>query len=155
MVTKKTPVKKATAKQKVKPSTFKVWYDKHKEEFSAKRKQKYQEDAEYRAAAMANAKARRDALREDSPPNPEGYDYNFQEAADELGITIWALREWRKKAYFPEPKLYKGSFWFTAFQVNLLQKLQTFFEIRGVRISASKKADLEELVSLIYSNWHQ
>jgi hypothetical protein len=147
------PKKTAKSTKLAKPSTFNVWYAKHKEEYAAKRREKYKADVAYRLAAKANAAAYRAAKREESPPTPFGHDYNFREAAEEIGITTWALREWRKKSYFPEPTLYKGSFWFTAYQVSLLQKLKTFWDIRGVRISASKKADLEELVSLVYANW--
>jgi hypothetical protein len=132
-------------------SSFQKWYDKHKGELAEKRALRYRNDPEYRQAALTRSRiARASRPRQEVPSE---YSHTMAGAAEEVGVTIWTLREWRKKNYFPEPKDIGGKKWFTQNQVNLMNSLRGFFEENGIRVSARVRPALEGLISLIYSNW--
>lgn len=145
--------KKAAAPKKKKSTggsfDFKSWYQKNKERLAEKKRKRYQEDPEYRAKAMERSKAQRKTT---PTPITDGYSVSFAEAAKELGVSLWTLREWRKRNYFPEPKERNGRLWFTENQLMLLQKLQEFFVLNG-RIKEGTKEKMNELVSLLFANW--
>ena len=42
-------------------------------------------------------------------------------------MTVWVLREWRRKNYFPEPHDRDGRLWFMSHQVQLLRRVEQFF----------------------------
>lgn len=132
-------------------ATFKDWYAVNKVPLSEKRAKRYKEDPEYRAAVIARSAAARALQR--GQATPPGYAHHMADTAEALGITIWTLREWRKKNYFPEPLEYKSRMWFTQAQIGLLNNLKSFFSRKGNRISKANKPALDDLVSLIYSNW--
>jgi hypothetical protein len=131
--------------------TFAVWYEANKDKLSQKRKEQYANDPEYRAKVLARSEAFRLARRGVS--SLPGYEFNMQQAADQVGVTLWTLREWRKKNYFPEPLEYQGKLMFNASQIELLQGLRKFFDDHGVRTSAANRPALEDLTSLVYANW--
>ena len=133
-------------------SSFSKWYAKpeNRAELSRRRKEKYQQDPDYRRKVIERSASRRINER---GPLPEGFTYHMEQAAEQVGVTIWTLREWRKKNYFPEPPDYLGKLWFSQSQVNLLGQLREFFEVHGRRVGVRTKPMLEDLVSLIYSNW--
>ena len=132
-------------------SLFADWYKKNKTALAATRKNRYDNDPVYRAKVLAASQAARMARR--GTPLPEGYAHHMADTAELLGVTIWTLREWRKKSYFPEPLAYGGRMWFTGNQLQQLQALKGFFVRRGRRMSESARPALEDLVSLIYANW--
>lgn len=138
-------------KVKTKIKSFARWYEANKVTLAATRKAKYDSDPVYRAKIIAASQAARMAKR--GVVVPEGYIHHMTDAAEVLDITIWTLREWRKKNYFPEPKFYNGRLWFTGNQLQQLQALKGFFARRGRRMSEAAKPALEDLVSLIYANW--
>ena len=91
--------------------------------------------------------------RNRNPSVTDSHTVAFTEAADDVGVTVWVLREWRRKNYFPEPHRRDGRLWFTSSQVQLLRKLGQFFVQHGARVTASLKPQLENVVSLTYANW--
>jgi hypothetical protein len=131
--------------------TFKEWYKQNKGQLSKKRMQRYQVDKAYRQTILARSRKYR--IDHKSNPVPDGYVYHMTGAAEHIGVSIWTLREWRRKNYFPEPHEEKGRLWFTGNQVQLLGQLRTFFTKHGVRTSAANKGPLTDLVNLIYANW--
>lgn len=130
---------------------FKEWYAENKQAVSQKRKERYQNDPEYRQKVLARAAAHREKTGGESIPH--GYSKCFADAAEHLGITLWQLRWWREKNYFPEPHDHQGKKWFTENQLALIGQLQSFLSGAGRRINRSERENLESLISLIYGNW--
>jgi hypothetical protein len=133
-------------------ASFAKWYDKNKQALAERRAKRYLNDAKYRQKIIDRSRLNR-ANNKPSQPNPEGYDHHMMGAAEALGITIWTLREWRKKDYFPEPVEFKGRLWFTGNQLQALRLLKQFFVKHGVRTSAANREALDTLVGQIYANW--
>lgn len=127
-----------------------AWYEKNKTRLSAKRALRYKTDTLYREAALRRSRAQR-TLKQITVT--DGHTVAFNEMANHLGITVWVLREWRRKNYFPEPEHRDGRLWFRPEQAQLLRRLQGFFSIHGVRVSESLKSKLEDVVRLVYANW--
>jgi hypothetical protein len=128
------------------------WYAKNKQRLSEKRAKRYQEDPIYRAAALERSRQQRE-LKKVVPPITDGYTVAFTDAATTLGVTVWVLREWRRKSYFPEPHRRDGRLWFSDAQVQTLQALRSFFDTHGIRMTENLKPALEDVVRLIYANW--
>ena len=129
------------------------WYAENKARLSVKRAKRYREDKEYREAALRRGRQQR--KKKTSPDDAQGAAYTvaFNEMARKLGITVWVLREWRRKDYFPEPYHRDGRLWFKPEQFYLLGQLLAFFEAHGSRVGEAKRKALEETVTLVYSNW--
>jgi len=127
-----------------------AWYAKNKTRLSVKRAKRYREDVGYRNAALARSRAQRGTKK----PTPAGdHTVSFNDAAQTLGVTVWVLREWRRKDYFPEPTRRDGRLWFAPWQVNNLSFLVDYFAKHGSRVSEQTRAGLEDIVRLIYANW--
>jgi hypothetical protein len=127
-----------------------AWYAKNKERLSEKRAKRYKEDIAYREAAKLRSRLQRETKKV-SAPGP--HTVSFTEAAQDLGVTVWVLREWRRKNYFPEPHHRDGRLWFTPAQVHALKYLNDYFAQHGSRVTESTRSGLDDLVSLVYSNW--
>lgn len=132
--------------------SYSAWYEANKQRLSEKRAKRYREDPEYREKAIARAKAQR-AQTKKKEPVTDGYTVSFRQMAEQLGVTVWVLREWRRKNYFPEPHLRDSWLWFKPEHVGLLNRLKLFFEQNGHRVSDATRGALDDLVSLIYVNW--
>jgi hypothetical protein len=134
-------------------NAFKRWYEKNKQALAEKRKARYRNDPEYRAKALENRKKQiartpkvRDAL-------PESYKYNLVGMSEKLNVSIWRLRDWRGKDYFPEPYKHGRELWFTDHQALLLGDLGKFFQNHNGRITKTNEDELQELVGFIAVNW--
>jgi len=127
-----------------------AWYEANKDRLSEKRAKRYREDPEYRAKALARSRQQRETKKQ---PVTDGHTLSFNDMATTLGITVWVLREWRRKNYFPEPYRREGRLWFKPEQTALLQTLQTFFQTHGIRVGEAKRSALENVVQLVYANW--
>ena len=90
-----------------------AWYAKNKQRLSEKRAKRYREDAAYRAAALERSRQQREKKKPE-PVSTDPHTVSFMDAADDLGVTVWVLREWRRKNYFPEPHRRDGRLWFTS-----------------------------------------
>lgn len=126
------------------------WYAKNRARLSEKRAKRYREDASYRAAALERSRQQRETKK---PVTTDVHAVSFSDAAQTLNVTVWVLREWRRKNYFPEPHRRDGKLWFTSEQVLLLKKLQQFFYEQGSRVTEAKKPALESVIGLVYANW--
>ena len=62
------------------------------------------------------------STKKPEPVSTDPHTVSFIEAADDVGVTVWVLREWRRKNYFPEPHRRDGRLWFTPSQVQLLRR---------------------------------
>lgn len=128
-----------------------AWYAKNKTRLSEKRAKRYREDAAYRAAALERSRQQRETKK--PAAITDGYTVAFNDAADMLGVTVWVLREWRRKNYFPEPHRRNGRLWFSPSQVQSLYTLQQFFIQHGSRVTDELRPELENIISLVYANW--
>jgi hypothetical protein len=127
-----------------------AWYEKNKTRLSEKRARRYREDAAYRNKALERSRAQRGTKK----VTPTGdHTVSFNDAAQAVGVTVWVLREWRRKDYFPEPHRRDGRLWFTPSQVNLLSSLKDYFATHGSRVSDQNRSGLEDVVRLTYANW--
>lgn len=126
---------------------FKKWYEKNKLEFNKARALKYQQNSAYRERQHHYKRLR-------IKPDPVGC-VTLTELAEELGITIWVLNEWRKKDYFPAAFAYKGSRWVRKDNIGLLQALKEHFEKQGRRISRANEGALHDLRQWIFENWKE
>lgn len=127
------------------------WYSKNRTRLSEKRARRYREDAAYRQAALDRSRQQRMTKK---VPITDAHTVSFNDAAQELGVTVWVLREWRRKNYFPEPYRRDGRMWFSTPQVEWLQLLKKFFDKHGTRVVGMNRQGLEDLVGLLYANWN-
>ena len=135
----------------VKPGfNWDAWYAKNKARLSEKRARRYREDSAYREAALERSRQQRESKK---VPVTSIYTVSFNDAAQELGVTVWVLREWRRKNYFPEPQHRDGRLWFSPDQVQLLQRVKQFFLQHGARLAEANRGALEDLTGFVYSNW--
>ena len=118
---------------------------------SDKRKEKYATNPEYRKKCLERNRKQNQA----KVPPVNGYTIDIESAAEQIGVSVWVLRDWRKKGYFPDPVSRSGKLWFTEHQITLLQKLQkSWNQIAFTYCNTQKrKTRREELCSIIYSNW--
>lgn len=136
-------------------SPFGKWYDQHKDSLSEKRKQKYQDDPEYRKKAIARARRYRQDKSKSRTDLPHEYKYSAREAADTLGVTTNELRAWRLRDHYPTPFELLGRTYFTEKQVSLLKNLENFLSSKGPKIKQSDREDFENLKAMIYANWSE
>lgn len=127
------------------------WYERNKEALSEKRKKRYREDPEYRAACLAR-KARQ-TKAQSAPPVPEQYVMNFTSTAEELDVSLWKLRSWRERGYYPEPFNHTKGLYFTQEQVEAVASLRDFFEEHTGTLSKEEQQKLQNLTDLIHANW--
>jgi hypothetical protein len=139
----------ATPAQKGKFS-YKQWYQDNKVRLSAKKKKLYAEDPVYRDAAIERSRTNR---KKSAPLDLGDHTVAFKDAADQLVVSLWTLREWRRKHYFPEPFTAQGRMYFSPGQVALLTKLAEFFAANGNRTVEVNKDQLSDLVGLVLVNW--
>jgi hypothetical protein len=136
---------------KKKESGFRNWYEKNKQRLSEKRKKLYAENPEYRQQALEASRRRR--RNEPTPPKPPDAQISFLQAAERTGIGVSTLHEWRRKKYFPDPKRYNRTLWFSEKQVLLLKNLKEFFRVYGKRPWKIKLDRLKVVVESICANW--
>ena len=127
-----------------------AWYAKNKARLSEKRAKRYREDPAYRSAALERSRQQRETKKVETT---DVHSVSFNDAAQALSVTVWVLREWRRKNYFPEPTRRDGKLWFSHAQVQLLMKLQKFFFEQGARVTEAKRPALENVIGLVYANW--
>ena len=132
------------------PFDYRLWYETNKGRLSTKRRQRYSSDAEFRTKAVERSRKRVQAKVQ---LVTDGYTVSFDSAAKKIGVSIWVLRDWRRKHYFPEPVRRSGELWFTEHQITLLQKLRTSWHQIAFTSHYQKEERLEELRESIKSNW--
>jgi predicted DNA-binding transcriptional regulator AlpA len=137
---------------KQKESSFRRWYAKNKERLSQERRLRYAQDPKYRQRALEASRRRRRGESNPSKP-PDDTQISFAQAADNIGMSVSTLHEWRRKKLFPEPKHYGGRIWFSEKQVLLLTKLREVIRVYGNRGGKVKQHQLKEMVASIGASW--
>jgi hypothetical protein len=142
-----------TAPTIVRPKSSKFdwskWYEKNKLRLSEKRKKRYQEDEAYKNSIKERSKTQRKRVED----TEKVFIVTFKEASEQLQVSMWSLREWRKKDYYPEPQHRLGKLWFSQRQVILLQQLADFFKNHGIRTKQSDRDSLQSIIASIFANW--
>jgi len=133
-----------------KSTNYSRWYEKNREILSAKRAERYKNDPEYRAKALERSVNRRKSVEKSLCP--EGYAFNFQQLADYLDMSLWTLRDWRRKNFFPEPHRANGRSWFTEAQAEQLKKMRQLMKPKGPP-TKERAQQLQDLIDITYSNW--
>ena len=130
---------------------YQRWYEKNKKMLSAKRKEKYGTNPEYRKKCLERNRKQNQA----KVPPVDGYTIDVESAAAQIGVSVWVLRDWRRKGYFPDPVSRSGKHWFTEHQITLLQKLQKSWHqiVFAYGNTLKRQTRREEVCSFISSNW--
>lgn len=131
--------------------SWNAWYDANKDRLAKKKADKYRNDPVYREAAKKRSKEH-NQQKHDIPD--DGFNISMNGVAEQLEVSIWVIREWRRKSYFPEPVCRLSRFWFNAKQVALLHELKMFFDKNGVRMAFLKREALDMVVGFVYANWN-
>jgi hypothetical protein len=134
-------------------TAYQRWYKNHKHELAEKRRERYQNDPEYRQKAL-DRKAKQLEKHRALNQRPAGYNHTLQDMAKHLDVTVWTLREWRKKDYFPEPMKVGRNLLFTDTQLGLLGALQQFLKEHGKRLSRASREKLQDVTNFIHANWN-
>ncbi|KVR21629.1 hypothetical protein WK13_34390 [Burkholderia ubonensis] len=134
-------------------SRFSRWYDKNKDKLAEKRRNRYHTDPDYRQKIIDQNRAQKQAKRAERPELDPKYTKTMAEVATAMDVSVWSLREWRKKGYYPEPYEHSNKLYFTDKQVLLLKELAKFFTVYGKRVSAVTRAPLDDLIAAIAKNW--
>lgn len=136
-------------------TAFARWYKNHKDSFNQKRRNRYQTDPEYKQRMIDAAKKTRQAKKKTTIPRPPHYTITQLQAAEELGVTIWTLQNWRRKSYFPAPFSDNEGVWFTENQIELLEILQNYYVQQSIkRLTEHQKNDIEQIAQHIHANWN-
>jgi hypothetical protein len=134
---------------------FGRWYEKNREDFNAKRRQRYAQDSELRKKARENAKRQREAQRErteiDTTPTVRGgvKTYRPAQVAELIGRSPETLRTWRRNGWLPESDSRHPVY--TAKQVKLLKKLSD--TIAKYRYAKDYEARVETVVAKLHEAW--
>lgn len=137
------------------PSTltpYQRWYQKNKDILSARRKEQYRTDPDYKLRAITN-KRRQSQRNKRVRMVPDGFYLNLQETADHLGVTVSTLREWGLKEYYPTPVKVGRERWFTQQQVELLESFRDFIADIGGRVYQRRRQQVDQQIALLKSNW--
>lgn len=135
-----------------KPNSFKKWYSKNKEALAEKRRERYRNDPVYRAKALANRKKQVERTPKMKDMLPDEYVYSMPTLAEHLDISVWKLREWRRRGFFPEPFKHGREIYFTQAQANLLGELDKFLVSKSGRVS-DDDMELQEMIGYVVVNW--
>lgn len=130
-------------------SAYQKWYEQNKKQLSDRRKARYASDPAYRQRALDNKKNQVQRAQSERQPLPTQYVYNLTQLAQELGVSEWALRDWRNKGYYPTPHQHSRSLWFTEDQRGLMAKLAEHM----AKESSRDKDNLDDMISFVHANW--
>jgi hypothetical protein len=133
---------------KKKPGTaFGRWYANNKQALAERRRARYHNDPAYRARVkeLANRNRKRAAPAEAPATHP----HTFEDVSAQLEVSLYSLRDWRRRGYFPEPYRHNQRLYFSNTQVALLSELKIFLADGGAR----RPDDLETMKNTVFMNW--
>lgn len=133
-------------------SAYAKWYEANKKALAEKRKQRYKEDPLYRARALSNRKAQAAKQATLRDTLPERYTRNMSGVADYLGVSLWKLRDWRARGFYPEPHQHGREYWFTDHQAALLGNLDNLLVTKVGRADESDP-EIQATVLKIATEW--
>jgi len=111
---------------------FQSWYEKNKEEFNRKRREKYHKDPEAREKALENSRRQRQKTQTGESPKPKEPQtrtlgdkkvrvYSISEAAKMIGRSIATIRSWERRKLIPKTVFEGTTRYYTKNQINLLK----------------------------------
>lgn len=127
---------------------YKDWYQKNRERLAEKRREKYRQDQEYRKSILDRSREwrrSRGALVE----KPTEFAATQDDLIQELGITVWTLRQWRTAGLFPRPHRFGRQLWYTNKQVSLLAKLRDAWDDK----SPGREERIKSASGYVHANW--
>ena len=136
---------------------FKQWYENNKDEYNAKRRQKYAENPEVRSKAIARSqryKGRRDSTKTYVVKVIDGkqiHMYPTGSAAKIIGVHHNTIPNWEKRGLIPEPILREHRRFYTSHQLSQMVVLKNLLE----RANKSEEYAVEKaaLVEMIKTTW--
>jgi hypothetical protein len=133
-------------------SAFKRWYDRHKDEYNAMRKDRYHADRTYRETRIREARQYRDALKitgESLEVEDNGRKitvYPIKTVAEWLGKSVPTIYSWIAKEWIPKSDFDPASY--TQQQCLLIRRVS---QARDMNFSAKV---FDEVVSNVKDAWH-
>lgn len=109
--------------------TFNSWYEKNKDDYNAKRRERYQRDKGYRRKALKNSRRYRDegAIGRQNERNmvrvfngEEVEVFTISAVAEQVGRTAQTIRKWEARGMIPKPVFKSRTRLYTQHQINLL-----------------------------------
>jgi hypothetical protein len=107
-------------------STFTRWYDKNRDEYNRKRRERYKNDPEYRKAQLeAVQEKRRNAGATAKPARPANT-FTTSEVAAKVGKTVESLKWHGTKGNIPWPEI--GEYHARLFTASDVAKITAFYK---------------------------
>lgn len=137
---------------------YRRWYERHREEFNARRRERYQQDKEYRMKAIENTRKSEPVAPEQAPPLPREidgkivYTYRPSAAAAMAGRTYRVLRQWELAGWIPATSFPDPQRLYSAGQVKLLRKLANTIDAFRYKHKL-RRAAVAKVVDEIWSRW--
>ena len=138
---------------------YKRWYDAHRDEFNALRRDRYKRDPILRKKAQAQARTYRNSGPYD-PGGPRvvqvGHSkvtlYSTSQVACRLGVSTQVLRKWEASRYIPMVDREGSHRVYRSHQIRLIEKLVTVVNRyrQSSKILFEKR---EEVVKFIWLRW--
>ena len=134
--------------QDTRSENYKKWYERNKDTYNARRRERYKNDKEYRDIAKQHTSNYKRKL---TNINREKYSEMFtvDQAANEIKMHKTTIRNWIKAGFIPKPNT--GVIRFTKEQVELIR------EFYKLSMEYKNKSDLNdkqnELSKYIKENW--
>lgn len=114
-------------------AAYRRWYEKNKDDFNAKRRDRYKNDEGYRKKALDSTHS----YRAEGPRHPEKVEHQmYREVEGELievfristvagmiGRSVQAIRQWEKAGIIPKPIFGRGHRVYTRHQVALMHRV--------------------------------
>jgi hypothetical protein len=146
----------------------KEWWEENKARVLRERREKYENDPEYRARVLERtrrnrekkAAERQDALRNFKINGVPVKLLSLRETADKLGVEPDRLKYYQKQGYIPKALVTKPNRFYTPVQVEYMRQLTEFLTAHGKDLRRPTSppgkaaiAALEGLCKTIHENW--
>lgn len=132
-------------------SPYQKWYQRNKDKLNARRRERYARDKDYRNRHLEMARRRSKRRRDVTSPPPDMF--TTEQAAHVINRGPAALREWEKRGLVPPASVYGRKHFYTAGQVQLLNRLRAVMDSYFTTDREKFRGALEEIVEYIKENW--
>ena len=138
--------KPPTRDRETQRGNYRTWYGNHVEEFNARRREKYRNDAEVRNKAIEQAATYRRTMRETGGiPNKRGNYNTSTRVAAIFGMHRQTLLNWEAKNFIPKPTVSGKHRLYSDAQVELLL---------AVVESSGDREQFEKARTNMFVRWH-
>lgn len=130
-----------------KATPFHRWYDRHKDEYNQRRRERYHSDPEYREKVLSLARK-----SDTSTTIPEGFSL-IGDAAEQVGRNPYTLKTWEMKGFVPIALKINNCRVYSAQQIALLKELAAFLD-QNHYLSKGYSEKLETLKLKLWGAWN-